>query len=177
MRQSRGAAVALMPVCSQRGNRILIIYTCIYRLLTDYFWRWSAQCGLRKTCFFKLTDKWEGDWASTDFTSGRIVFSLLFPLSFFPLLCVWLCSCVHSFSRCKTQIDPQPPRWQPTTTTTTPPPRKRTQECHQKQMTFLPLFRANSRFIIGHVSDRFRGETKVLSPARVADGRVVLLWL
>lgn len=121
-----------------------------------------------------MTDKWEGDWASTDFTSGRIVFSLLFPLSLFSLLCVWLCSCVHSFSWCKTQIDPQPPRWQPTST---PPPRKRTQECHQKQMTFLLLFRANSRFIIGQVSDRFGGETKVLSPARVADGRVVLLWL
>lgn len=57
------------------------------------------------------------------------------------------------------------------------PSLQKTQECDQKLMTFFLLFRANSRFIIGQVSNRFCWERKVLSPTRVADGHVVLLWL
>lgn len=156
MRQTQGAAVALMRVCSQRRNGDLFFFW-IYGLLTDYFWCWFLhRQGIKQT--WLATDKWEGDWASTDFTSGRIVFSLLLPLSFF--------------------FVPADTNWSKAPTLIAPPPLpQKTQECNQTQMTFLLLFRANSRFIIGQVWNRFCWERKVLSPARVADGHVVLLWL
>lgn len=111
----------------------------------------------------------ERDRASTDFTSGRIVFSVFPPLSLFPAVCLTVFMCAH-FLWCKTEIDPQP-------RTDSFPPCKKTQKCDQKQTTFFLLFKANSRFIIKQVWNRFCCERKVLSPARVADGHVVLLCL
>lgn len=146
MRQTLGAAVALMRVSSQRrkgvSNHVRTVFLQVTHWLSLRLL--SAQCNKKNLHLpDKISNKsdgtntQEGERASTDFISGRIVLSLFVPFSCCMLDCLSVCmtslGVKHKLIRTPRPIAPS---------------LQKTQSATKSKWLFLSC-KANSRFIIG----------------------------